>query len=80
MLVAHSTNLMRLKASIDVSSELECSISANSSSVLRTLASSRFRSANVLTCFDDCFPLESSSRFLLALSNHTLHSELKVDQ
>ncbi len=80
MSLPHLSNLMRLKASMDVSSESECSISANSSSVLRVLASLRFRSDNVLTCFDDCFSSESSLRFLLVLSNHTSHSELEVDQ
>ena len=80
MSLAHLSNRMRLKASIDVSSDSECSISANSSSILRVLASLRFRSPNVLTRFDDCFSSESSLRFLLALSNHTSHSELKFDQ
>lgn len=79
MSLAHPSNLMRLKAWIDVSSESEYSISANASLDLRVLASLRFRSANVLTRFDDCVPSESSLRFLLVLSNHTSHSELEVN-
>ena len=78
--LAHLSNLMRLKASIDDSSKSEYSISADSSSVSDILASSRFRSANVLTRFKDCVPSESSLRFLLVWSNHTSHSELNLDQ
>ena len=72
------SNLMRLKALIDVSSESDCRFSVVSSSpkspaswkILGLLASLRSR---VLMCLEI---FKSSLRCLLTPSNHTLHSEL----
>ena len=65
---------MRLKALIDVSSEsLE---GAEASCEFGTEKSS----ASVLTCFEILSPSKSRMRFLLAPSNHTLHSELEDGQ
>lgn len=78
MSLVNLSNLIRLKALIDVSSVSECSISTVSSSLERLDASCR--SAEVLACLEIFSLRRSRLRFLLALSNHILHSELQVDQ
>ena len=69
------SNLMRLKALIDVSSESDCRFSVVSSSP-KSPASWKIlglRSARVLKCLEI---FKSLLRCLLTPSNHTLHSEL----